>query len=309
VAAAVRANELTVEKADILIDTFEKLRPSEDVEARFVRLAKRLRPHDLRRACARELVVNDPAGTEQREREQYEQRYLNFTERLDGMVEVQGLLDKTSAGEWKAWIDAQTRSMFQAKRETPWDVRTPGQMRVDAMVMLAHHALKCDAPGSGVATTMVVRIDEESLRSRMGVGTCDSLQTPISASTLRAMAVDAGILPAVMGGASLPCDVGRTRRGATPAQRIALVERDGGCAWCHAPASYCDVHHIKHWLFGGKTDLNNLVMLCVSCHHQIHFGRWRIEVKQGEVWFTPPADFDPTRTPRKGGLADLELAA
>jgi 5-methylcytosine-specific restriction endonuclease McrA len=69
------------------------------------------------------------------------------------------------------------------------------------------------------------------------------------------------------------------------------------------------VHHIIHWLFGGKTNMDNLVMLCVSCHHRIHYDEWRIEVKQGEVWFTPPEDIDPTRTPRKGGLADLELAA
>ena len=309
VAAAVRATEITVEKAEILIETLEKLRASEELEAKFVQLAKRLRPYDLRRACSREIVLNDPAGTEEKEREQYKQRYLNLTERMDGMTVVDGLLDKVSAAQWKAWLDAQTRAMFQAKRETPGDLRTPGQMRVDAMVMLAHHALDCDAPGSGVATALVVRVDLEDLKSGVGVGTCDSLETAISVGTLRAMAVDAAILPAVMGGDSLPLDVGRAKRGATPTQRIALGERDGGCAWCHAPSSFCDVHHIVHWDHGGATDLSNLVMLCVSCHHQMHFGRWRIEVKQGEVWFTPPADVDPTRTPRKSGLAHLGLAA
>ncbi|MGC4174725.1 DUF222 domain-containing protein [Demequina sp.] len=308
VAAALRADEITVEKADILIETLEKLRGDSEVESQFVGLARRLRPHDLRQACAREVVFNNPAEAEERERQLYEDRRLTLAERLDGAVVVRGLLDPLSAAGILTWLDAQTRAAFQAKRATPGDERTPAQMRVDALAMLAHHALKCGAPGSGVATTLVVRIDEESLRARLGVGTCDSLKAPISASTARAMAVDAGILPAVMGGASLPTDVGRTCRSATQAQRIALGERDGGCAWCHAPTSYCDVHHIIHWLFGGKTNMDNLVMLCVSCHHRIHFGGWLIEVKRGEVWFTPPAAIDPARTPRKGGLAHLALS-
>jgi 5-methylcytosine-specific restriction protein A len=156
---------------------------------------------------------------------------------------------------------------------------------------------------------MVVRIGLDTLTSGMGFGSCDSMQLPISVGLLRAMAAEAGIIPAVLGSAPLPIDVGRGRRLASPAQRIAVAERDGGCAWCHAPSSYCDVHHIIHWDDGGPTDLSNLVMLCVSCHHSIHYGRWRIEVKQGEVWFTPPAEYDPTRTPRKSGLAHLNLAA
>jgi hypothetical protein len=99
------------------------------------------------------------------------------------------------------------------------------------------------------------------------------------------------------------------KRLATPYQRAAVLERDGGCAWCHAPASFCDVHHITSWEFGGTTDLENLVAVCVSCHHQIHFGGWVIEVDKGVVWFTPPASIDPERKKRKGGLADLVLAA
>ncbi|WP_366479096.1 HNH endonuclease signature motif containing protein [Demequina sp.] len=46
------------------------------------------------------------------------------------------------------------------------------------------------------------------------------------------------------------------------AQRLALTERDRGCAKCHAPSQHCEAHHIRWWENGGRTDLANGVMLC-----------------------------------------------
>ena len=54
------------------------------------------------------------------------------------------------------------------------------------------------------------------------------MATPLTAKQLRLMAVDAQILPMVCGGDSLPMDLGRAVRFFTPAQRLALIERDGG---------------------------------------------------------------------------------
>jgi len=50
----------------------------------------------------------------------------------------------------------------------------------------------------------------------------------------------------------------------SPAQRKALIVRDGGCIFpgCDRPASWCDAHHIIHWLDSGPTDLWNLCLLC-----------------------------------------------
>ena len=309
VAAAVREGSLTVEKAEILTTTLDRLSAGEEAERQFVALARRLRPYDLRRVCAREVVLGDPDSAEAKERRLYLQRELTLTERMDGMTVVQGLLDPASAGHLRAWLDAQVRAGFQAQREAPGADRTAEQMRVDALATLAHHAMGCTEPGSGVKTTLVVRTTVEELKAGLGTATCDSLATPISVGTLRLMAVDAQVLPMVMGGKSVPLDVGYTQRCATPYQRLAVAERDGGCARCHAPVSFCDVHHILSWQFAGKTDLDNLVMLCVSCHHSVHFGGWRIEVDDDVVWFTPPEQIDPERKRRKGGLADLALAA
>jgi hypothetical protein len=64
------------------------------------------------------------------------------------------------------------------------------------------------------------------------------------------------LLPPVLGGAvSQPLDVGRTGRVIQPAQRNALVVRDGGCVFpgCDRPPSWCEGHHLVHWLDGGPT--------------------------------------------------------
>ncbi len=73
-----------------------------------------------------------------------------------------------------------------------------------------------------------------------------------------------------------PLAVGRTHRFATPAQRIALALRDGGCVLCHRPAEECQAHHLTDWADGGQTDLDNLVLLCWTHHRQVDLNRWRI---------------------------------
>ncbi|WP_371327678.1 HNH endonuclease signature motif containing protein [Demequina sp. NBRC 110053] len=70
---------------------------------------------------------------------------------------------------------------------------------------------------------------------------------------------------------------------------------------CGAPPSWCDAHHIVHWSAGGATDLDNAVMLCVRCHHDVHRAGWDIHASAQDVWFTPPAEVDPKRRRRPGG--------
>lgn len=69
-----------------------------------------------------------------------------------------------------------------------------------------------------------------------------------------------------------PLNVGRAQRLATPAQRIALIERDVGCTYpgCGLPAAYTDAHHLTEWALGGTTDLANLCLLCRTHHTSVH---------------------------------------
>jgi hypothetical protein len=63
---------------------------------------------------------------------------------------------------------------------------------------------------------------------------------------------------------------------ATPPQRIALAARDKGCAFpgCDRPPGWTDVHHVIPWRTGGRTDLDNLILLCRHHHRLVHEGGW-----------------------------------
>lgn len=311
VAAAFAAGEISAAKVSLLADTLDHIDGGDEaVERNAVARAVQLSLEDLRRACAQIVAMWDHRRTEQREERLRAERYLAFKETPDGMVTVSGKLDSASAAPIVAWLDAQVRAGFQARRDQglgPAEVGEAGRMRVDALVDLARHGMRCDQPGTGVSTTVVVRLDYDALRTGAGMGSCDSVTTPLTASQIRAMAVDAGFLPIVLGGGSQPLDVGFAKRFFTPAQRIALAERDGGCAFCHAPVAWCDAHHVIPWSRGGPSDLSNGVLLCTRCHHRIHDDGWEVRTTPTEVWFTPPPSVDPERRPRQGGKGALAV--
>lgn len=267
--------------------------------------------HRVREVVWRAQAAADPEAWAEREERQRDSRHVVFTNDADGMVVMTARLTPIDSAAVRTFLDAGVRRIMQMRRDDPGsDNRTPGQMRADLLVSSFQHMLDCDAPTSGVKTTVVVRISQEDLAAGSGVGEIDGLEQPVSVRALRAAAVDAEIIPAVLGGESEVLDWGRAKRLFTAAQRLALVERDGGCAFCHAPPSWCEAHHIRWWeRDSGPTDLVNGVLLCVSCHHRVHRDGWEIRVRDGVVWFTPPSAIDPTRTPRIGGRARFGLVA
>jgi hypothetical protein len=51
------------------------------------------------------------------------------------------------------------------------------------------------------------------------------------------------------------------------------MRRDGGCARPGCPETRIErlhAHHMRHWLFGGRTDIANLVLLCDRDHGLVH---------------------------------------
>ena len=188
------------------------------------------------------------------------------------------------------------------------DRRTIPQLQADALGELARHVLGCEAAATRAKATVVVRLDLDALLSGVGEATIDGLDRPISAAAARRLAVDAEFVPAVLGGEALPLDLGRSRRLFSRAQRLALGERDGGCASCGRNIAYVEAHHIDWWhRHRGPSDLDNGVLLCSHCHHQVHREGWRIRADRREVWFVPPPHLDPEQRPRLGGRARFEL--
>jgi 5-methylcytosine-specific restriction protein A len=204
------------------------------------------------------------------------------------------------------------------------DRRTVAMMRADALAVFCAHVLGCETRTPLAGATVIVRVDADALESGVGHGTIDGVDQPVSIATIRRMAAGSGVIPCVLDGAGEILDFGRERRLFTPAQKLALVERDGGCAMCGLPPSMTKAHHIRWWQRdAGPTDLSNGILLCESCHHRIHDNGWDIRIDnppgttrrgtgvnvKARVWFIPPANIDPARTPRLGGRARYDIAA
>jgi len=317
-ANAFEEGQLSAEQAALMRRTLERLAATESglapaTEARLLEKALRLSMRDLRRACDRLVSLATASDARERERAQYEKRAVTVHRDHEGMVVVTARLDLGSSAAATAYLDAHVRAAYQRREDQHdpalRDTRTRVQIMADALVMLFTHGLDCDRFTGGVKTQVIVRIDESALRERVtgAMGDCDQLEAPLSAELLRHMAVDAEVIPLILNGQSEVLDMGRAQRLFDRRHRVALVERDGGCAFCHAPPAWCVVHHIAWWSRHlGHTRLDNAIMLCVRCHHRIHDDGWGIDIIDGIVWFIPPADVDASRTPRLGGKAALD---
>src|SRR5690606_19234438 len=134
----------------------------------------------------------------------------------------------------------------------------------------------------GVSATVTVNIDLDALQDQLSVvpGTLTD-GTRLSAGEVRRLACDAGVIPQVLGGKSVPLDLGAERRLFTKHQRMALAHRDGGCSFpgCDRPPGWCETHHVRdRWADGGTTDLADGALLCSYHHHTVHSEHWQYRV-------------------------------
>src|SRR6478735_3583790 len=123
----------------------------------------------------------------------------------------------------------------------------------------------------GLPATLLVLIDEDSLMGRVEkAGVLDTGER-ISAGLARRLACQGEIIPVVLGGDSMPLDIGRGRRFHPKHQRYAMIARDHGCR-----AEGCDrthglhAHHKTRWTDGGHTNVNDGITLCHWHHMKAH---------------------------------------
>ncbi|WP_242492247.1 HNH endonuclease signature motif containing protein [Agromyces binzhouensis] len=289
---------------------------ADTVERALVELASRV-PLDLLVRGVREAEARlDRDGVEPREERLRGERSLAMREDSAGMVHLHARLDPETAAPIKAAVEALVRDALRRREPGAADLapviadqRSIPQIQADALAAIARHSLGCEQTLAPLAkTTVVVRLDHAALVDGLGAARIDGIEQPISATTARRMSADAEIIPMVLGGDGVPLDLGRSARLFSRAQRLALAERDGGCASCGQNIAYVDAHHIRWWeRDAGPTDLANGVMLCSFCHHRVHREGWGIRATRTEVWFIPPPHVDPDRVPRLGGRARFAL--
>ena len=111
----------------------------------------------------------------------------------------------------------------------------------------------------------------------------------VSAETARRIACDGATVTMHHGSGGEILDVGRRTRTISPALRRALAARDRQCRFPGCGNRRCDSHHLEHWADGGRTALDNLVLLCRRHHRAVHEEGFRVTVDAaGAVQFLRP---------------------
>ena len=230
---------------------------------------------------------------EERRRRQRARREANIKQESDGMYKLFGTFDPVAG----ARIETALANMAKQIRldEDPKGRATPAQRYADALEALITRQ-GTGTGGKPQRTTLLVIADYDTV-----AGQLDNPQlvdgTPLAPSEFLKIAMEADILPALFGTKGQPLWLGHKYRHASTAQRIALAVRDRGCVICGAPNSFCQAHHVIFWEYGGRTDIDNLVLLCSDCHHhKIHtLGADLIRHPDGTYSLQPPPNQPPAR--------------
>jgi hypothetical protein len=282
-----------------------------DAEQRLISEAATFDAVTLARLGDRILELVDPDGADARlgdalarEEARYRRRELSVCPDLDGMVRIRGRLDAEAGALLSTALDP-LAAPRPSDANGP-DTRSSGQRYADALTELARRALdtgQLSATG-GYKPQLAITCDYDTLTSRLGVGTLDT-GGHLSAAALRRIACDAMLVPAILDSRSVPLDFGRRVRLIPAPLRRALILRDRGCAFpdCTRRPAWCDAHHIKHWVDGGQTSLDNAVLLCGYHHRLIHKGEWRVRSgADRHPDFLPPEWIDPVRKPLRNTM-------
>ncbi|MFG2047412.1 DUF222 domain-containing protein [Micromonospora sp. NPDC048935] len=309
--AALANGDITADQARVIGDTVATVHTTAGTEAAdkavgvLVEWAGQFDPTLLRKLGTRILDHVAPdiadaatqAALEAEARRTTRDRHLTLSTLTDGRLRLTGTLDTETAGLLRAAIDPLTAP------SGPDDQRSPGQRRHDALGDVCRLALRTgDLPAhGGDPAQIVVTTTYDELTRQLGAGALDT-GFHLTPETVRRLACDATIIPAVLNSTGQPLDLGRQRRLITGPLRRALVLRDRGCAFpgCDRPPRWCDAHHIHHWANGGTTTLTNAVLLCGHHHRHLHHNDWTVQLgRDGHPEFIPPAWLDPTQVPRR----------
>ena len=259
---------LNVEHAAIVAAAAEETSP--EVAAELVPLAESI-PADLFARKARIFVGRHTSAieAEERHRRQRERRAGWHRVNGDGSVEIHARFDKAT-GEtvltaWRRRVDQLWRD-DGGRDGAPNDVRSHTQRQADALAELITEDRSDSRPlHPKHQVHLVWKLDQPHPTWLDG--------SPVPDSVLEQLGPMAGVIGHVFDGDGQPLWQGRSTRLATAAQWRSLIATTRGCAECGAGIDRCHAHHLQEWLNdGGPTDIENLQLLCHTCHGHAHRG-------------------------------------
>jgi hypothetical protein len=258
-------------------------RTAEALQERFdekvlVEKAKESSPGKFFYICHHARHAADPKTYAAEQAEQIEQRRLKLSRWMDGSLLISGQLDPVGGAAVLSMITPLARKMG------PHDERCLEQRNADALVELCS--------GGGSQAQIQVTSSIETLFALAGAPAAEMEHClPVSSKTIERLACDSSIARVLLNTESQVIDVGRSKRVVSEPGRRALAARDGHCRWteCDRPASRSAAHHVVHWIHGGPTDLDNLILLCHRHHRMVHEGGWQIvRGEDGKIVTIPP---------------------
>ncbi|BBX16333.1 hypothetical protein MDUV_11930 [Mycolicibacterium duvalii] len=283
----------------------------EQFEVDLVRKAVRVGPKELKDAAARTLFLLDQDGPAPDERERARKRGVSVSkQRPDGTVDVSATLTPEAWAVWEAiFAKHAAPGMCNPDDPEPCTSGTPSQAQIDddhrslaqrqhdALVAAGRIALMSGKLGqlNGLPVSIIIRTTLQDLESRAGVGTTGG-GTVLPITDVIRMAAHANHYLAVFDRATgSALNLFRTRRTASPAQRIMLIARDGGCTkpGCTVGAYGCQVHHDTDWCRGGNTNVDELALACGPDNRSVDDnGGWTTHITNGDVEWIPPPHLD-----------------
>ena len=178
------------------------------------------------------------------------------------------------------------------------DHRSLAQRQHDALLAVGRSVLESGQLGqhNGLPVSVIIRTTLQDLESRAGVGVTGGGSVIPIKDVIR-MAAHANHFLAVFDNATgSALDLFRARRVASPAQRIMLIARHGGCTkpGCPVPAYGTQVHHAaRDWADGGNTNVDEMTLACGPDNRMVGPHGWTTRINADhDVEWIPPKHLD-----------------
>lgn len=259
-------------------------------EGFLLRQAGTLSADQLGRLVRRWAAAADPESDERGYREALSREFVELSQTVGG-YHLAGFLTEDHGQVLAAALQA------AAGAPAAGDARTSAQRRAQALTDLARVVLDNGLVGTGAAVRphLSVLVGFRDLQRALADGPRSGAQAqfedgqPIPASALAALACDGELSRIVFGPRGEVLDLGRSRRTVPGPLRRAVIARDRSCQYpeCDAPPFLCEVHHVEQWAHGGRTSVENSILLCRHHHHHVHRTEEQVR-REGTRWIFAP---------------------
>jgi hypothetical protein len=178
--------------------------------------------------------------------------------------------------------------------------------RADALVSLCSARIARDADPDRAMVVVHARLAD--LVADDGASELEG-GAAIHAETARRLACNARVQIVIEDEADEPIRLGRATREPSAAMMRQLRYRDTGCRFPGCGArQFTQAHHIVWWGDGGRTDLDNLLLVCFFHHKLVHEHGWSVQRDAGGTvaWLRPDGGIHRAGPgPPRGAGADL----